>query len=74
MNFVKTMNTMSSAGKNLERGKPPETSVTAGMSDAEFDRWVEQLGGKPCDEEFWKKMEGKGFFRELPPTKSSRAA
>jgi hypothetical protein len=44
------------------------------MSDAEFDRWVEQLGGKPCDEEFWKKMEGKGFFRELPPTKSSRAA
>lgn len=68
------MNTMLSAGKNLERGKPPGKSVTAGMTDEEFDRWVEEIGSKPCDEEFWRTMEGKGFFRELPPTKSSRAA
>ena len=68
------MNTMLSAGMNLERGKPPETSFTAGMTDEEFDRWVEEIGGKPCDKEFWSKMESKGFFRELPPTNSSQAA
>jgi len=73
-NFVKIMNAMLSAGKNLERGKLPETSFTAGMTDEEFDRWVEEIGGKPCDKEFWSKMESKGFFRELPPTNSSQAA
>ena len=45
MNFVKTMNTMPNAGMSLERGKLPEKSVTGGMSDTEFDRWVEQLVG-----------------------------
>jgi|GEM_PF-2689869 len=74
MNFVKTMNTMQNDGMSLERGKLPEKSVTAGMSDKEFDRWVEQLGGQPCDKEFWRKMESKGFFPELPPTNSSQAA
>ena len=74
MSFVKTMNTMPNAGMSLERGTLPEKSVTAGMSDKEFDRWVEEIGGKPCDKEFWSKMKSKGFFRELPPTNSSQAA
>ena len=74
MSFAKTMNTIPNAGMSLERGTVPEKSVTEGMSDKEFDRWVEQLGGRPCDEEFWRRMESKGFFPELPPTNSSQAA
>ena len=46
---------MSSVRKNLELGKRPETSLTAGMLDEEFDRCVKQIGLQTCDEEFRKK-------------------
>jgi YgiT-type zinc finger domain-containing protein len=49
------MNAMSSVRKNLELGKRPETSLTAGMLDEEFDRCVKQIGLQTCDEEFRKK-------------------
>jgi hypothetical protein len=49
------MNAMSSVRKNLEQGKLPETSLTAGMLDEEFDRCVKQIGLQTCDEEFRKK-------------------
>jgi len=51
---------------SLERGTLPEKSVTAGMSDKEFDRWVEQLGGRPCDEEFCRRQAQRAFaLREI---------
>ena len=40
---------------------------TAGMSDGEFDRWVEQQGGQPVSKELWEKLAKSGIFPELPP-------
>ena len=37
------------------------------MSDAEFDRWVEQQGGQPVSMELWEKLAKAGIFPELPP-------
>lgn len=52
-------------------GETPEvtarSSETAGMSDAEFDRWVEQQGGQPLSKELWEKLATSGIFPELPP-------
>ncbi len=39
----------------------------AGMSDAEFDRWVEQQGGQPVSKELWEKLAKSGIFPDLPP-------
>jgi hypothetical protein len=52
-------------------GETPEVTArvaeTAGMSDAEFDRWVEQQGGQPVSRELWEKLAKSGIFPELPP-------
>ena len=52
-------------------GETPEVTArvaeTAGMSDAEFDRWVEQQGGQPISVELWEKLAKSGIFPELPP-------
>jgi len=40
---------------------------TAGMSDGEFDRWVEQQGGQPVSKELWEKLAKSGIFPELSP-------
>ena len=60
-------------------GDAPEVTArvaeTAGMSDAEFDRWVEQQGGQPVSKELWEKLAKSGIFPELPPrSDSTRAA
>jgi hypothetical protein len=45
------------------------------MSDAQFDRWVEEQGGQPVADELWSVLAKSGIFKELPPTKpSARAA
>ena len=49
------------------RGKAECVAKTAGMSDAEFDRWVEQQGGQPVSKELWEKLAKSGIFPELPP-------
>ena len=36
------------------------------MSDAEFDRWVEQQGGQPVSMELWENLAKSGIFPELP--------
>ena len=52
-------------------GETPEVTArvaeTAGMSDAEFDRWVERQGGQPVSKELWEKLAKSGIFPELPP-------
>ena len=52
-------------------GETPEVAArvaeTAGMSDAEFDRWVKQQGGQPVSKELWEKLAKSGIFPELPP-------
>jgi len=60
-------------------GETPEATArvaeTAGMSDADFDRWVEQQGGQPVSKELWEKLAKSGIFPELPPrSDSTRAA
>jgi hypothetical protein len=42
-------------------------SKTAGMTDAEFDLWVEKQGGQPVSKELWGKLAKSGIFPELPP-------
>ena len=42
-------------------------SETAGMTDAEFDRWVERQGGESVSEELWEKFAKSGILPELPP-------
>ena len=50
-------------------------SETVGMSDAEFDRWVEKQEGQPVSKELWGKLAKSGIFPELPPrSDSTRAA
>lgn len=68
------MTTISNAG---EAPEPPAHFVaeTAGMSDAQFDRWVEEQGGQPVADELWSVLAKSGIFKELPPKKpSARAA
>ena len=52
-------------------GETPEktscVAETAGMSDAEFDRWVEHQGGQAVSKELWEKLAKSGIFPELPP-------
>jgi hypothetical protein len=52
---------------NTPRGKAESVAKTAGMSDAEFDRWVEQQGGQPVSKELWERLAKSGIFPELPP-------
>lgn len=49
------------------RGKAECVAKTDGMSDAEFNRWVEQQGGQPVSKELWEKLAKSGIFPELPP-------
>ncbi len=47
----------------------------AGMSDAEFDRWVEKQEGQPVSKDLWEKLAKSGILPELPPrSDSTRAA
>jgi hypothetical protein len=46
----------------------------AGMTDAEFDRWVEKQGGRPVSKELWEKLAQSGIFPELPPRGTSTRA
>jgi hypothetical protein len=53
----------------------PRVSETVGMSDAEFDRWVEKQGGQPVSKDLWEKLAKSGILPELPPrSDSTRAA
>jgi hypothetical protein len=55
--------------------KTPRVSETVGMTDAEFDRWVEKQGGQSVSKELWEKLSKSGIFPELPPRGiSTRAA
>lgn len=49
------------------RDKAECVAEAAGMSDAEFDRWVEQQGGQPVSKDLWEKQAKSGIFLELPP-------
>ena len=59
------MATTYNAGETPE--KTSRVAETAGMSDAEFDRWVEQQGGQPVSQELREKLAKSGIFPELPP-------
>jgi hypothetical protein len=52
---------------NTPRGNAESVAKTDGMSDAEFDRWVEQQGGQPVSKELWERLAKSGIFPELPP-------
>ena len=52
---------------NTPRGNAESVAKTDGMSDAEFDRWVEQQGGQPVSKELWERLAKLGIFPELPP-------
>jgi hypothetical protein len=52
----------------------PRVSETVGMSDAEFDRWVEKQGGQPVSKDLWEKLAKSGIFPELPPRGTSTRA
>ena len=51
----------------LPRCEAECVAKTDGMSDAEFDRWVEQQGGQPVSKELWERLAKSGIFPELPP-------
>ena len=51
----------------LPGGRAARVAETVGMSDADFDRWVEQQGGQPVSKELWEKLAKSGIFPELPP-------
>ena len=59
------MDTTYNAGETPE--KISRVAETAGMSDAEFDRWAELQGGQPVSKELWEKLAKSGIFPELPP-------
>jgi hypothetical protein len=52
---------------NTPRGNAESVAKTDGMSDAEFDRWVEQQGSQPVSKELWERLAKSGIFPELPP-------
>jgi hypothetical protein len=52
---------------NSPRDKAQCVAKKDGMSDAEFDRWVEQQGGQPVSMELWENLAKSGIFPELPP-------
>ena len=66
------MATTYSAGAVSE--KTPRVSETGGMTDAEFDLWVEKQGGQPVSKELWEKLAKSGIFPELPPRGTSTRA
>jgi len=66
------MTTTSNAGGTPEQAR--QISKISGMSDADFDRWIDRQGGQPVTQELWDKLAKHGVFPELPPHQNTTRA